>query len=177
MITEPAIRSAIKNAPLGGKKAMELRDEGEGGGGRLAIIIGQLSRGVTAEWYAVAWRDGRRKMTKLGTYPAVPLADARKRFREDFAPAISAGEALPSGPRSRAGAVARAATVEALFDAYIASLKRAGKVSWRCAEPALARAAASIGKTKIAATVEAGNITPILGEIHARGAIVMARGM
>jgi integrase len=177
MLTESAIRSAIKNAPTSGKKSIELKDDGERGAGRLALIVRPLPKGVTAEWYAVAWRDGRRKMTKLGTYPAMALADTRKRFREDFAPAISAGEALPSGPRSRSATFARVATVEALFDSYVASLKRANKVSWRMIECALDRAAASIGPTKMAATVEPQHITPLLAEIHSRGAIVMAREM
>jgi integrase len=177
MLTDSAIRSAIKSVPLSGKKSIELKDDGERGAGRLMLLVRPLPKGVTAEWYAVAWRDGRRKITKLGTYPALALGDARKRFREDFAPAISAGEALPSGPRSRSAAVARAATVEALFEAYVASLKRAGKKSWRMIECALDRAAQSIGRTKMAATVEPQHITPLLAEIHARGAIVMAREM
>jgi integrase len=187
MLTDSSIRSAIKSALTSGKKSIELKDDGERGAGRLALIIrppkkkdgvqAQKQKDVISEWYAVAWRDGRRKMTKLGTYPAMPLADARKLFREDFAPAISAGEALPSGSRSRAIAIARAATVEALFEAYVANLQRAGRVSWRIIECALDRAAESIGRTKMAATIEPQHITPLLAEIHSRGAIVMAREM
>jgi hypothetical protein len=66
----------------------------------LALIVRPLASQIASEWYAVYYRGGKRTMTKIGSYPTLSIADARKMFRESYAPKISSGE-NPSGPRAR----------------------------------------------------------------------------
>jgi hypothetical protein len=100
MITESQIRSAIRRVGAGEHKSLDLRDGGPRGSGRLALIVRAAGERVISEWYAVYFRDGKRKMAKLGSYPTMPLANARKKFREEYAPAISVG-AEPAVPAAR----------------------------------------------------------------------------
>jgi hypothetical protein len=53
MITDRQVQKAIPEAPASGKKSIELKDPGERGAGRLALIVRALANGVVAEWYAV----------------------------------------------------------------------------------------------------------------------------
>jgi integrase len=134
MLSEATIKSAIKSAPASGKAAVELKDGGGRGEGRLSLRIGVSSDRLTTEWYAVWWRAEKRKLVKMGTYPTMGLADARKAFREDYGPEISAGRD-PTGPRTRK--VRRGVTVDDLFFGYVRSLKAADQDSWDFAERAL----------------------------------------
>jgi hypothetical protein len=163
MITEHQIKVAIR-AAAAGKPRVELRDDGPRGAGRLVLI----ARGPTAEWYACWHRDGRRQMSKLGTYPLLSLADARKRFREEFTPAISAG-AEPAGAAARRQHRKDAGTVAELFGVYVASLRAAGKRSAGNVEGMLSDAAAAIGSSRPAAEVVPGDVIAHLSAIHDRG--------
>lgn len=100
MITDQGIKAALRSAPTSGKRSVELKDEGPRGAGRLALIIRVGSNRLTPEWYAVWYESERRQMTKIGTYPAMSLIDARKDFKDNYAPAIAKGE-RPQGPRAR----------------------------------------------------------------------------
>jgi integrase len=173
LITEAAIRKAIASAPAMAKSA-ELRDGGERGSGRLLLVIRPYPDRVTAEWYAVTFRGRRRRSAKIGSYPTVTLAAARKTFREVHAPVISAG-GVPTGARTRAAPVPAMATIGALFDDYVQHLTGQGKVSAKTAKFHLDGAAAAIGRNKLASAVTAGDIAAHLGVIHARGSIVAAR--
>lgn len=173
MLTESQIKSALKRLPTAAKKSIELKDGGSRGAGRLAIVIRMLAAGPVAEWYAVAYRDGRRHTAKLGTYPALPLADARKSFTEDYAPSIAAGRDLPSGPHKRIVGADLPATIQALFDAYAVTL--AGRRSHRTTKRSLDLAAKDIGPDKLACTVTSDDVTRHLAKIYARGAPAMAR--
>ena len=82
MITDQGIKAALRNAPTSGKTTVELKDDGLRGAGRLALIIRVLSSRLTTEGYAVWYAGGRRQMTKIGTYPAMSLVDARKDFKD-----------------------------------------------------------------------------------------------
>ena len=92
------------------------------------LIVRAKAATVTTEFYAQWYRDERRVMSKLGSYPIISLADARKRFREEFAPAISSG-AEPASVAARRRHRKDAGTVGELFGAYVASLRAAGKRS------------------------------------------------
>jgi len=59
------------------------------------------------------------------------LAQARETFKRDFAEAIQKGSSIKTAGDGRAG------TVADLFDAYVKSLKAAGKPSWRDADKGL----------------------------------------
>lgn len=93
MIIESQIKSAIKC--VAGKEkgaSIELKDDGPRGGGRLTCAVRKMASRVSTEWYAVYYRDGRRMMTKLGTYPEMPIVDARRKFAAEYAPVISSGD-------------------------------------------------------------------------------------
>jgi hypothetical protein len=107
---------------------------------------------ATAEFYAVWYRSSRRLMSKLGSYPTISLADARKRFREELAPAISSG-AEPASTAARRRHRKEAGTVAELFTAYVASCKAAGKRSADFVEAILVDAADPIDLSRPAAEV------------------------
>jgi integrase len=188
MITEASIKAAMKAAPFNGKEKTELKDAGMRGEGRLTLVIRIQANHVSAEWYAVWYRGERRKSAKIGGYPLMSIADARKTFREEYSPAISRG-GDPDGVRARsAKAAAREPTVNELFVAYVKHLKDTGK-TYQGAEkyllnlgdpsrPATGRwsgrktksAAKAIGPTRPAAEVTHLDIKPFLAEIYQRGA-------
>jgi hypothetical protein len=174
MITESIIRAARRRIAAGGKR-IELRDSGPRGVGRLVLIIRGTgaAAGPTTEFYAVWHRDGRRFMSKLGSYPAISLKDARKRFREEFAPAISAG-CEPASAAARRRHRKNAGTVGELFAAYVASLRSAGKRSADNVERLLTNAAAAIGSSRPAAEIAPGDVVSHLSGIHDRGSKTQA---
>lgn len=184
MLHETAIKKALREAPQSGKKTIELKDDGGRGEGRLALILRVRGEDVTAEWYAVWYDRGRRAMAKIGPYPALSLADARKDFKADFLPAIARGE-TPKKKRERREA---GSTLLDLFVAYVAHLeakgcriRELGCVLLGADDPAkrwpnakVENAARGIGKTLQASKVLPKDITPYLSRIHARGAVSAA---
>jgi integrase len=179
MLSEAQIKSAIRSAPRSGKTKIELKDDGERGAGRLALLIRPTSSRSTAEWYAVYYRGGRRVMLKIGLYPLLSLADARKRFREEYAPIISSGTDPTSRyvRRHHRGAI-EGATVTELFRAYVDSLKNAGKRSWNIAERILLSsglgAAETLGAERLASSITPADLVGHLATIHDRGSVCMA---
>jgi hypothetical protein len=92
-LTDGMIRHAIKRVEKS-RKQSELTD-GEGRGtGRLVLFLKPTSTRVTAEWMARQWRDGKRTKSKIGSYPAVSLSQARDIFQRDFADLISKGSSI-----------------------------------------------------------------------------------
>jgi integrase len=174
LITDAGIKRAFANAVSG--KRIQMKEEGERGSGRLSLEIRKGKDRVTAEWYAIWYRAGKRSMLKIGSYPTLSVAEARKKFRGDFAPVISAGD-VPLSNRARARL--RGTTVKDMFQAYVDHLKAAGSPSWLNVERILITgkhaAAASIGATLLAAKVRPDDITPCLAETHGRGSLAMAR--
>jgi integrase len=174
MITEAQIKAAVRAASAG-KSRTELHDRGARGAGRLVLVIrgkGTVAAS-SAEFFACWYRDGKRVMSKLGSHPTISLADARRRFREEFAPAISAG-GEPTSAAARRRHRKEAGTVAELCDAYVASLRAAGKRTANIVERSLKAAAKTIGPTRPAAEVAPGDIVPHLAAIHDRGAKVHA---
>ena len=115
-LTEGEIRKAIERA---GKlrKQISLAD-GEGRGtGRLALVIKPMPKRVTAEWMAQQWRGGRRTRSKIGSYPAISLAEARETFKRDFADVILKGRSIKMAGDARPG------TVADLFEGYVNHLR------------------------------------------------------
>lgn len=137
---------------------------------------------VAAEWYTVYYRDRKRRSTKIGSFPTLGLAAARKAFREEFAPAISAG-ASPTGKhvrKSHRNASAGHGTVRELFDGYIDDLKSRSARSADAAEKILLTSKRtppvikSIGGDREAATIGPEDIVGHLASIHSRGKVTMA---
>jgi integrase len=140
---------------------------------------------ISTEWYAVWYRDEKRHLAKIGSYPTTPLVDARKKFREDFAPSISARDE-PDWPRTRK---ATGNTVTDLFEAYVKHLESEGKevkgprrfllgasgaptTRWKGRR--VECAAEAIGATRAASSVTHKHIIPHLKAIHDRGSPVAA---
>ncbi len=179
MITEAGIKSLLKSGPTSGKKSLELRDPDGGarGSGRLALRVRVASNRLISEWYAAWYRDGKRRKTKLGSYPALTLSEARNKFRETIAPTIRTG-GNPTGPQARKDKTG--ITVRDLFETYVDDLRIAKAVSVREVERILlgskgnGGAAKAIGASKLANEVGVDDITPYLEEIYDRGSIRMA---
>ncbi len=177
MITESQIKAALKRIGGGEKKSIDLRDGGPRGAGRLAMIIRASGERVISEWYAIYFREGKRTMAKVGSYPSLMLGEARKKFREEYAPAISAG-ADPAGVAARRRHRKEGGTVRELFEAYVASLKAAEKRSAGAVERMLLtgshNAVGVIGGHRVASGIAPGDIVPHLAAVHSRGSIAMA---
>ncbi len=103
MITDSAIKKALRDAPTSGKKSIELSDKGPRGAGRLKLVIRITESKIIAEWYAVFWRDGKPIRAKIGTYPITSLRDARQDFAVRCRPLIVRG-ARPQGLQGRMAA-------------------------------------------------------------------------
>jgi hypothetical protein len=132
-LTDGTIRHAIKRVEKTQKQKTLTDGEGRGTG-RLVLILKPMPTRVTAEWMAQQWRSGRRTKSKIGSYPALPLSAAREIFRRDFADVILKRSSIKTAGDARPG------TVADLFEAYITSLKEAGKSSWPDAEASLNKA-------------------------------------
>jgi integrase len=175
MITEKQIRKALRNAPASGKGAIELRDHGERGAGRLVIIVKPRTGRVTAEWYAVFFRRGMRAKAKLGSYPAMTVAEARLAFLTYYAPAIRAGDVPAVVSKRRESS---AGTVGELFQAYIDNLRRDGKRSANMVHSLLlspkSGMAKAMGADRPAASIVPGDVVPHLAKIYNRGSRVQA---
>ncbi|MEZ5831985.1 MAG: hypothetical protein R3D05_12475 [Dongiaceae bacterium] len=177
MITDSQIKAAIKCAGTN-KSRIELRDNGDRGGGRLTLVVRNFRTKVTCEWYALYYRDGKRRLTKLGVYPMLSLIEARKQFRNEYAPTILAG-AQPESQFSRSQyKKASDVSVRALFAAYVAHLKTVGKGAWYQVERLLLKrennVVAFLGPDRPARSIEAKAIVSYLASIHAAGKVGMA---
>jgi integrase len=177
MITDSQIKAAIKRVNAG-KSRVELRDNGDRGSGRLTLVVRNFRTQVACEWYALYYRDGKRRFTKLGVYPMLGLVEARRHFRSEYAPTILAG-AQPDNRFSRSQHKnAPDVSVRALFMAYIEHLKALQKGSWYQVGRILLKgdnnAAACLGADRPARSIEPQTIVSYLAAIHARGAIGMA---
>jgi hypothetical protein len=174
MITDKQIQKAMREAPTSGKRSIELKDPGERGAGRLAIVIRPMAGRVAAEWYAVYYRGGKRVTAKLGSYPTMPVVEARAKFQTDYAPGISSGE----NPSAKLRKVSARGTVSELFTAYVEHLeargaRSAGRVKKHLLSPK-SGVAKSIGADRLAGSVTPDEIVPHLAKIHSRGAKVQA---
>jgi integrase len=173
MITDKQLQKAMREAP-GVGKVIELRDDGERGSGRLVMMVKPRQARVTAEWYAVFHYNGRRAKAKIGSYPALTVAEARRIFQTDYAPVIITGR----DPREDRRRAAAQGTLGQLFDAYIAYLRGNGKRSAKLVNHYLLHpksgAAKSIGAHRPAASIMPGDIVPHLAKIHGRGSRAQA---
>lgn len=179
LITEMEIRAYTQKLLAGSVPDKEFK-EGQGrGGGRLVLSLRKGSETVISEWYVHWHREGQRRSTKIGSYPALSIAAARKRFRMDLLPAILAGK-NPQG--DRAWTRQKGGTVKALFEAYIEDLRARGKTkeSIRGATYALLGpdgAAKAIGEGRLASEFRADDLIPHLAAILERGSVFQANNV
>jgi hypothetical protein len=166
-LTEGLIRKAIKRAEKS-QKQISLTD-GEGRGtGRLALTLKPMPTRITAEWMVHQWRNGKRTKSKIGSYPAMLLAEARIIFQRDFAEVIQKGSSIKIAGDARPG------TVADLFKAYVNNLRDAGKSSWREAEKGLDKIADIVGCNRLARDISPDDVLGVLRPIYERGKLAMA---
>ncbi|MCK1590051.1 Arm DNA-binding domain-containing protein, partial [Bradyrhizobium sp. 169] len=166
-LTDTAIRHALKRVELSRKQ--ENLADGEGRGtGRLLLVLKPMPKRVTADWMAQQWRDGKRAKKKLGAYPSTSLAQARDIFKRDYADVIQKGRSIKIATDTRPG------TIADLFEGYVASLKGAGKPSWKETEKGLNKIAGTLGRNRLAREIESEEIVELIRPIYDRGARSMA---
>lgn len=166
-LNDTAIRQALKRVETRGKQ--ENLADGEGRGtGRLVLVLKPMPKRVTADWMAQQWRDGKRTKKKIGSYPSMSLAQAREIFKRDFTDVIQKGRSIKIATDTRPG------TVTDLFEGYVASLKAAGKPSWKETEKGLNKIANTLGRNRLAREIEAEEIIELIRPIYERGARSMA---
>ncbi|MCK1705214.1 tyrosine-type recombinase/integrase [Bradyrhizobium sp. 146] len=166
-LTDTAIRHALKRVELSRKQ--ENLADGEGRGtGRLVLVLKPMPKRVTADWMAQQWRDGKRAKKKLGAYPSTSLAQAREIFKRDYADVIQKGRSIKIATDTRPG------TVADLFEGYVASLKAAGKPSWKETEKGLNKIADTLGRNRLAREIGSEEIVELIRPIYERGARSMA---
>ena len=166
-LTDGAIRHALKRVEKSRKQ--ESLTDGEGRGtGRLVLILKPMPRRVTAEWMAQQWRNGRRTKSKIGSYPAMSLSEARETFKRDFAEVILKGKSIKIAGDARPG------TVADLFEAYVANLKQSDKPSWPEAEAGLNKIADALGRNRLARDITTDDVLGVIRPIYERGKRAMA---
>lgn len=166
-LTDGAIRHALKRVEKSRKQ--EALTDGEGRGtGRLVLVVKPMPTRVTAEWMVQQWRDGRRAKSKIGSYPAMSLAEARGVFKRDFAEVILKGSSIKIAGDARPG------TVADLFEAYVEHLKNGDKSSWPDVEAKLNQVADVLGRNRLAREVSPDDVLGVLRPIYERGKRSMA---
>jgi integrase len=167
VLTDAVIRKALGRAEKL-QRHVALTD-GEGRGtGRLALIVRPMPKRVTADWTVQQWRDGKRTKSKIGSYPAMSLSEARGIFQRDYSEAIQKGSSIKTVGDSRSGSVAD------LFEAYISYLKNAGKHSWPEVEAGLHRVLGTLGPNRLARDLTSDDVLAVLRPIYENGTRAMA---
>jgi integrase len=166
-LTNREIQKALKRIEQSGKQETLVDGEGRGTG-RLTLVLKPMPTRVTADWMAQQWRDEKRLKKKLGSYPAMSLAEAREIFKRDFADMIQRGRSIKIAGDTRPG------TVADLFEAYVQYLKDAGKRSWNETEKGLNKIADTLGRNRPAREIEAEEIVEVIRPIYERGKKAMA---
>lgn len=160
MLTETIIKNTLKKGA-----SAQLSDGNARGAGRLILRI-KDGRG---EWYAQQWVNDRRRLSRIGNYPTVSLAQARLEFATNHQPKIVKQEDIRSTPVT--------ATVDRLFVDYVQHLKDKGKRSHINAGRTLTRVAEMLGRTKPANKVTTDDIINVLRPVYGAGCPSMADAM
>src|SRR5712692_9102696 len=102
ILSDGTIRQALKRVEK--SRRQETLTDGEGRGtGRLVLFLRPMPTRVIADWMAQQWRDGRRTKSKIGSYPAMSLSEAREIFKRDFADTIMKGRSIKVAADARPG--------------------------------------------------------------------------
>jgi len=169
-LTDGQIKNAIKRVDKSRKQ--ETLTDGEGRGvGRLVLIIKAMPTRVVSNWYAQQWIGNKRRLSKMGDYPHMTLAEARSVFERDYAAAINKGASIKVQGDARPG------TVQDLFQAYCDHLKESGKPSFRDIHFALKRIEPKLGANRLARDIEPEDVLNVLRPIYERGRRSMADHM
>ena len=166
-LTDGEIRRTLKKVEQTQKQETLVDGEGHGTG-RLVLTVKPMPTRVTADWMAQQWRDQKRLKKKLGSYPAMSLAQAREVFKRDFAGPIQKGRSIKIAGDTRPG------TVGDLFEAYAKHLKDSEKPSWKEAEKGLNKIADLLGRHRPARDIEPDEVSDVIRPIFDRGKKSMA---
>lgn len=166
-LTDGEIRRTLKQVEQTQKQVTLVDGEGHGTG-RLVLTVKPMPTRVTADWMAQQWRDQKRLKKKLGSYPAMSLAQAREVFKRDFAGPIQKGRSIKVAGDTRPG------TVGDLFEAYAKHLKDSEKSSWKEAEKGLNKIADLLGRHRPARDIEPDEVSDVIRPIFERGKKSMA---
>lgn len=81
MLTDKEIQKKFRECSKD-QPRREIAEKSERGGGRLLLLVrwnenksDSRRTGAVAEWYAKYYRNGKRRLTKIGSYPKMPLAE------------------------------------------------------------------------------------------------------
>ncbi|ASV45100.1 integrase [Klebsiella phage SopranoGao] len=166
-LTDGQIKNALKRVAKAQKPETLVDGEGRGTG-RLILVIKPQPTRVTSVFYAQQWRDGKRKLKKLGEYPHMSLADAREVFTRDFSATINKGASIKVQGDTRPG------TVGDLFEGYADWLRDSGKMSHKEARKGLNKIADELGRNRLARDIEPVDVLNVLRPIYERGKKAMA---
>jgi integrase len=147
MLHDTKIRAAIK-----AKRRCKLSDPAPRGAGRLLL---EIRPGVAPIWYAARFVGGKQRLEKLGTYPELPLADARAKF---------AGQN---------GTSASEAVFNDLADAYLLHIEKTRPDAHDQIAHVLNAAARSVGRRAIT-SITADDIVLLIRPVYERGSIAQA---
>ena len=166
MLTDTKIKRAIREAT----SETILNDGAAGRGtGSLRLRVRPGPRGTTAIWIGFWKVDGQRSSKTLGRYPDMSLAEAREAYQAEVRQPLTNG-------RNPNAVVAKSErpTVQALFEAYVAWLREKGARRVDEVERVLLTgkyaAADSLGRDRIASTIEPDDVSALLARSYARGA-------
>lgn len=169
MLTDGAIRAAMKAARADGRE-VTLRDNTRHRGvGRLTLRIRPKASGeATAEWF-VRWKlKGQRQAMAIGRWPDMGLAEARRAYEDRHRPVIT----KRNDPRAEAAPVG---SVADLFAAYIKSLRDRGKAESAVeverallAKKSGGAAADELGRNRPAREVTPSEVADMLAPVFAR---------
>jgi integrase len=166
MLTDRQIQAALKST----KPEVVLND---GAGGRGTGSLKLVIRGGRATWFAFWKQNGQRQKKQLGRYPDLGLKEARDRYSIDIRSRLVDGK----NPRVVTTKTDKP-TVERMFQAYVDSLREAGKVSADEIQRALLTgkyaAADGLGRTRNASDVEPAEVRDYLAKAYDRGSKVSA---
>lgn len=166
-LTDGQIKNAIKRVDKTRKQ--ETLTDGEGRGvGRLVLIIKPMPTRVVSNWYAQQWISNKRRLSKMGDYPHMTLAEARSVFERDYAAAINKGASIKVQGDTRPG------TLLDLFEAYCEHLEQNNRPSHKDIKAALNRIAPKLGPNRLARDIEPEDVLNVLRPIYERGKISMA---
>lgn len=166
MLTASEITKAIKNC----QAETWLTDTSEGrGAGSLKLRLRPDAGGDVGAVWVVAWKRGTEQCRmQLGRYPALAIAAARDKYRQDVAPMLLLGK----DPRVQVAANGKP-TVGRMFQAYVDDMKARGKASWPELERALLtakeNAADALGRERMAGTIDPADIAAYLAPFFRRG--------
>lgn len=163
MLKDAAIQKAIRDG-----KTKTLSDGSGKGTGRLVVIVRTTKNRTTAEFYAQQWSEGSRRLIKIGNYPAVSLADARRIFDDKFAPLISKQINIKKSETNQKG------TVSDLFAAYVNDLRIRNCGCADSHEKQLNRIVNDLGSEKPANELTTLDIINVLRPVYESGSKGMA---